>query len=391
MRVDWEKSLNEFLDRYRDRAISRRSLLRFIGLTGLSLGVVGGPWVREARADWTIRFDGWGGTTSAAFKKYCFDPFCELTTIKVIEKEIGDPDEYFEKVKKSFNAEGMPTGEYNIVHLSGLPEYARYVHHDFGLILEEKRIPNLTYVMPAMLDPYREITPEGLSGVPYDYGVTGIAYNTKHVSGEEAEKMGVGLLWNEKLKGKIGTDKNWKTNIWYAALHTGQNPNRIRNQKDVWAALAAQKPLIKSYWQTGAEQVNLLAKGVIAATPAWSGRIANLQAGGAPIGFFIPKDALAWHECMFAIRGSNKSAASIFINFLLAPETAIAVAQGQKYPPSLDPTKVPMPEAVQKLYAFDPTGKLENLTFADHGYWNGHADEWSAKWEEIRTGKTKKG
>ncbi len=53
------------------------------------------------------------------------------------------------------------------------------------------------------------------------------------------------------------------------------------------------------------------------------------------------------------------------LNFMLEPAAAIAVANGQNYPTSLDPTKVAMPDEVKKLPAFDPTGKLDGYLFAD--------------------------
>ena len=74
------------------------------------------------------------------------------------------------------------------------------------------------------------------------------------------------------------------------------------------------------------------------------------------------------------------------LNYMLDPKAAIAVAIGQKYPPSLDPTKVPMPEEVQKLPAFDPTGKLEGYLFADPAYWNGNQIEFAEKWDRIKAG-----
>jgi spermidine/putrescine transport system substrate-binding protein len=48
-----------------------------------------------------------------------------------------------------------------------------------------------------MIKPLREITKGTLSAVPYDLGQTGIAYNTKHISKEKAEKLGASLLWDK--------------------------------------------------------------------------------------------------------------------------------------------------------------------------------------------------
>ncbi|MDN3722054.1 hypothetical protein QW131_29930 [Roseibium salinum] len=37
---------------------------------------------------------------------------------------------------------------------------------------------------------FRNVTDGKLSCVPYDYGTTGIAYNRKHISDEEAKEKG---------------------------------------------------------------------------------------------------------------------------------------------------------------------------------------------------------
>ena len=65
---------------------------------------------------------------------------------------------------------------------------------------------------------------------------------------------------------------------------------------------------------------------------------------------------------------------------------AIAVAEGQNYPPSLDPTKVDLGDKIPTLPAFDPSGKLEHLTFANPAYWNGNEADWSKKFGRVQKG-----
>jgi spermidine/putrescine transport system substrate-binding protein len=74
------------------------------------------------------------------------------------------------------------------------------------------------------------------------------------------------------------------------------------------------------------------------------------------------------------------------VNFMLDPETSIAVAEGQNYPPSLDPNKVKMTDKIAKLPAYDPTGTLKALTFGDPNYWAEHNDEWTKQWDRISKG-----
>jgi len=386
MKIDWCKKIDDAHQRYQRGELSRRSFVKFLTFAGASIGLVGGPFGRLTRYAWaetkSIRFDGWGGTTSEAFRKYAFDPFTKATGIKVIDGEFGDMDTYLTRVKASF----PPGGEFNLAHLSGVFDYARYVDLGFNSVLDESKIPNLQKVMVAMIKPYKAITDGKLSAVPYDLGQTGIAYNTKHIPKEKAEKLGAGLLWDKDLDKKLGSWGDWRTNIWYGALHTNQNPNDIKDMNAVWDALKAQQGMIKKYWASGAELMSLLANEEIYATVAWSGRVAHLQEQGHPIGFLAPKNCYSWQECIFVLKGSDMSAAEQLLNFMLEPSAAIAVAEGQKYPPSLDPTKVAMPESIKKLPAFDPTGKLEGYLFADPAYWNGHQLEWSEKWDRVKSG-----
>ena len=382
MPIKWSEQLDDFAERHRKGELSRRDFVKFLTIAGAAVGLVGGPFGRLSWAADSIRFDGWGGSTSEAFRKYAFDPFTKATGIKVIDGEFGDMDTYLTRVKASF----PPGGEFNLAHLSGVFDYARYIGLGYGSVLDESKIPNLQNVMKAMIEPYRAISDGKLSAVPYDVGQTGIAYNTKHIPEDKAKSLGAGLLWDKSLDGKLGSWGDWRTNIWYGALKTGQNPNKIDDLDAVWKALKEQQPMIKKYWGSGAELMSLLANEEIYATVAWSGRVAHLQEQGHPIGFLAPENCYSWQECIFVIKGTDMAVAEKLLNFMLEPTCAIAVAEAQKYPPSLDPQKVPMPESVKKLPAFDPTGKLQGYLFADPAYWNSHQVEWAEKWDRIKSG-----
>ena len=385
MKNDVQNKMDHLFERFMNGDMNRRDFLKYLGIAGAAAGLVGGPFspfTKQAFAAESIRFDGWGGVVSEAFREHAFKPFTKATGVKVIDGEFGDMDTYLTRVKASF----PPGGEFNLAHLSGVFDYARYAGLGYDVVLDESKIPNLKNVMSAMMEPYRGVTDGKLSAVPYDYGQTGIAYNTKYISKDKAEKLGASLLWDKKLNKKLGSWGDWRTNIWYGALHTGQNPNNIKDLKAVWNALREQVNMVKKYWGSGAELMSLLANEEIYATVAWSGRVAALQAQGHPIGFLSPHNCYSWQECIFVMKGTDLNVAHQLLNYMLEPAAAIAVAIGQKYPSSLDPTKVPMPEAVQKLPAFDPTGKLEGYLFADPAYWNGNQIEFAEKWDRIKAG-----
>jgi spermidine/putrescine transport system substrate-binding protein len=378
--MDNTKRYERLRERYMNGGIDRRSFLGLIGAAGLAYGVQT-PFARGAlAATEQVRFDGWGGVVSEAFRKHAFDPYTAKTGITVVDGTFGGGDEYLSRVKAS------QPGEYNIAHLSGVFDYARY--HNLGLssTLNEDNIPNLKYVIPKLTEVFRSVTDGSLSCVPYDYGTTGLAYNRKHISDEEMKEKGANILLDERFKGKIAGWSDWRTRIWYASLQTGQDPNGATDMDAIWEAVRAHRDLLLKYWSSGAELMSLLAEEEIYVTEAWSGRVYALQEQGHDIGYMDPPNGFGWQECLFVMKGSPMEPCEELLNFMLAPETSIAVAEGQSYPPALDPTKVDLGEKIPKLPAFDPSGKLDGLTFADPAYWNGNEQEWSKLFGRIQKG-----
>ncbi|HUF57416.1 MAG TPA: extracellular solute-binding protein [Thermohalobaculum sp.] len=379
--MDNTKRYERLLERYRNGDLPRRTFLGLIGAAGAAYGVAG-PLGRYARAqDVTqVRFDGWGGVVSEAFEELAFDPYEEKTGIEVVSGTFGGADEYLSRVKAS------QPGEYNIAHLSGVFDYARYVDLELGSELNEDNIPNLEFVIPRLVEVLRNYTGGTLSAVPYDYGTTGIAYNRDHVSEDEAKEKGASLLIDDAYNGKIGGWGDWRTRIWMGALQTGQDPNDIQDMEAVWDAIRTHRDMALKYWGSGAELMSLLAEEEIYVTEGWSGRIYALQDQGHPIGYVDPPNGYGWQECLFVLRGSPMEACEELLNFMLEPDVSIAVAEGQNYPPALDPAKVELTDRVKALPAFDPTGTLDGLTFADPAYWNGHEQEWSKEFGRIQKG-----
>ena len=365
--------------------VDRRTFVGLLGSAGIAAGVSGGVMAgmaQQARAAGTsLSFEGWGGVVSEALRKNAFDPYEAASGNKVINSTFGGENEVLTKIKAAGNADG-----HNILHSSGVSWYKRWVDAGYGSELNEANIPNLANVMEAIIAPFRVITPNSLSAVPYDYGTTGIAYNTKYITKEEAEELGANLLLKKELKGKIGGWADAANRAWYGALQSDQNPNDIKDWDAVWDKARENRDLVLKYWSSGAELMDLLAKEEIYVTEAWSGRAAALQAQGHPIGYIDPKNGLAWMESMFVLKGSPMAEAEELLNFMLDPATAIAVAEGQKYPPSLDPNKVEMTDVIKALPAYDPTGKLDKLLFRDPVVWNALEKDYTKAWNRVAKG-----
>ena len=379
--MDNTKRYERLLERYRNGDMDRRNFLGLIGAAGAAYGLQT-PFARYANAQTVqqVRFDGWGGVVSEAFRKHAFDPYTAATGINVVDGTFSGGDEYLAQVRSS------QEGEFNIAHLSGVFDYARYVNFGLTVELNTDNIPNMAMVMDALTDAYRSVTPDYLSAVPYNYGTTGLAYNRKYISDEEMKEKGASILIDEAYKDKIGGWSDWRTRIWYGALQTDQDPNNITDMDAVWDAIRSHRDLALKYWGSGAELMSLLAEEEIYVTEGWSGRIAALQEQGHDIGYYDPPNGFGWQECLFVIKGSPVEACEELLNFMLAPETSIAVAEGQNYPPALDGTKVDLGTKIPTLPAYDPTGTLDALTFADPAYWNGNEAEWSETFSRVQRG-----
>ena len=379
MKLTQTKRLERLQERHLNGGLDRRTFLGLTAAAAASAGILT-RWSGPALAAVTeVRFDGWGGVVQEAIDKYAFQPYTKKTGLKVVQGTFGDENEIITKIKTS------NPGDFQIVHSSGVEYYKKYVDGGWVSEINEANIPNMANVMTAMIEPFRKMTPK-LSAVPYDYGTTGIAYNTKVITEAEAKDKGVNLLIDKKFAGKIGGYQEMNTRVWYGALQSGQNPNDIKDIEAVWAKVREGRDLTKKYWGSGAELMDLLSKEEIVVTDAWSGRVAALQQQGRPIGYLDPKGSYAWMEDMLILKGSPMAECEELVNFMLDPPTAIAVAEGQNYPPSLDPNKVKLTDKIAKLPAFDPTGTMTSLTFADPIYWAANTDAWTKQWDRISKG-----
>lgn len=379
MKISTTKRLERLSERHGNGDLSRRTFLTLTAAAAASTGL-SMPWMGRALAAATeVRFDGWGGVVQEAIDKYAFQPYTAKTGLKVVQGTFGDENEIITKIKTS------SPGDFQVVHSSGVNYYIKYVNGGYNSELNEANIPNIKNVAEAMIVPFRKITPK-ISAVPYDYGTTGIAYNTEAISPEEAKEQGANLLTNKKYAGKIGGYADMTTRVWYAALQTDQDPNDIKDMDAVWAKVRETRDLAKKFWSSGAELMDLLSKGEIVVTDAWSGRVAALQQEGRPIGYLDPPKSYGWMEDMLVLKGSPMAECEELINFMLDPATSIAVAEGQSYPPSLDPTKVKLTDKIAALPAFDPTGTMESITFADPIYWADNEDAWTKQWDRISKG-----
>src|SRR5437899_3111229 len=174
MKISSTRRLERLQDRYANGGMDRRAFLGLTAAAAASMGVMT-SWGRNALAAVTeVRFDGWGGVVQEAIDKYAFQPYTAKTGIKVVQGTFDDENVVITKIKSA------SPGDFQIIHSSGVEYYKKYTDNGWTSEINEANIPNLANVMTAMIEPFRKMTPR-LSCAPYDYGTTGIAYNTKYI------------------------------------------------------------------------------------------------------------------------------------------------------------------------------------------------------------------
>ena len=82
--MDDTRRYERLRERFQNGDISRRNFFGLLGAAGAAYGLQM-PFARQAFAAGDVsqvRFDGWGGVVSEAFRKYAFDPYTAKTGVK---------------------------------------------------------------------------------------------------------------------------------------------------------------------------------------------------------------------------------------------------------------------------------------------------------------------
>jgi spermidine/putrescine transport system substrate-binding protein len=369
-------------DNHDDKAstgVSRRAFNQ-LGLASL-VGLVAMRSAPAWAAAESLTYYGFGGITQKSMNEAGLTPFSKATGIEVIEGTFGSETEVITRIKSG------GAGDLNVFANSGFEMYKRYIDLEANSELNEDNIPNLKLVSSVLVDGLRKLSPNGkLSAVPYNYGTTGVAYNTKYISREEAQKLGFKLLWDKRFAGKMAVSNSAMERIWSAAVHAGQDPNGIADTEAVWASLREQRTLVKKYWDSGAEVMDLLAKEEVVVADIWSTRATALKKQGYPIEYIEPEQCLAWMQNLFVLKGSPMETCEKLLNFLLQPEMNFGYCERTNNGSALDPKLVDFPQQLKDQAGFDPSGTFAGFSIPEGVYWAENLDRFESQWLRVAKG-----
>ncbi|MFI8522075.1 PotD/PotF family extracellular solute-binding protein [Streptomyces sp. NPDC085481] len=325
--------------------MSRRALLRGIGGTGAAAllagcGVPAAYVEPEDRAgrdlsarDRSLHFANWplyiDTDDDDASKRPTLDAFAKRTGISVrYTEEINDNDEFFGKISPAL-MNHQETGRDLVVISDWMA--ARFVRLGWVQEMDRAKQPNVArYLDPLLRSPAFD---QGRRhAVPWQSGITGIAYNRRKLGREIRSTKD---LWAADLRGKVtllsGLDES------FSLLMQGNDVDVTRWTADDFHALCEQiEGLVRTKHIrrfTGNDYIKDLSTGDVLACQAYSGDVIQLQADNPDIEFVVPEEgAELWAESlMIPNLARHKTSAEQLVDYYYEPEVAAELAAWVNY------------------------------------------------------------
>ncbi|MBH1934026.1 spermidine/putrescine ABC transporter substrate-binding protein [Streptomyces sp. AV19] len=243
-------------------------------------------------------------------------------------EEINDNDEFFGKISPAL-MNHQDTGRDLIVVSDWM--CARYVRLGWVQEMDRAAQPNVArHLDPLLRKP--SFDPERLHSVPWQSGITGIAYHRKKL-GREIRRTAD--LWRDDLRGRVtllaGMDEA------FSLLMQGNGADVTRWTADDFHRMTDQLRRLVSRRHirrfTGNDYIKELSSGDVLACQAYSGDIIQLQADNPDIEFVVPEEgAELWAESlMIPDLARHKANAERLIDFYYRPEVAAKLAASVNY------------------------------------------------------------
>ena len=203
------------------------------------------------------------------------------------------------------------------------------IHIGQGLLepLDLENIPNLNNSMSRFLD--TSVDPGNKYTVPYLWGMTALAHNTKYTKGDPNIDSWALMFESgpERYSGKLAFTDEREEVIATALAYLGYSVNS-RNKKELLEAgevLIKIKPHVKAFYP-GADETKALIVEDIIVGHEWNGEVLKASRKNPAVEWLLPKEGgTAWFDCMAIVKGApHKFTAETFINYMLRPEVAAA-------------------------------------------------------------------
>jgi spermidine/putrescine transport system substrate-binding protein len=250
------------------------------------------------------------------------DDFTKETGIKVVYSTFESNEAMYAKVKL------LRGKSYDVVVPSSY--FVEMMRRDKLLQeLDHSKLSNLVNLDPKLMD--QEHDPGNKFSIPYMWGATGLAYNTKHVP--EGSLTRWNQLLQPELKGKIILTDDLRDAFGLALRVKGysintKDPAQIKEAFDFLVKLKAS---VRVFDVTAIKQALISEEVWIG--PIWNGDYLVAEEENDKLAYVFPEEgALLWVDSFtIPVGAANVNNAYTFINYMLRPEVAVRCMEEYKY------------------------------------------------------------
>jgi len=236
-------------------------------------------------------------------------------------EDVNDNEEFFGKVQAPLS-QGQSIDRDIMILTDWMA--GRMVRLGYAEKKDKSLIPNEANLQDALKSPGWD--PSRDFSLPWQSGLTGIAYNPKLIGGDVTTIDQ--LFTDPKLKGKITALTEMPDTMGLVMQSNGDDPTKVDPAAFDRAIAKLQDAVdsgqIRQF--TGNDYAPLLAKGDVWACMAWSGDIVQLQLDNPDLVFVLPESGgNIWTDNMLIPLGGNVELASKFMDFVYDPAIAAQI------------------------------------------------------------------
>jgi putrescine transport system substrate-binding protein len=192
-------------------------------------------------------------------------------------------------------------------------------------------IPNAKNVDPSFVK--ADYDPDGKYTVPWQWGTTGLGYNTTKVPGGEIDSWKALYEPDPSLSGKISLLREVTDVIAGTLIYLGKDPNSTEDAdlKQVEETVRGLKPKLKKF--TSDTYIDELAANETYLAQGWSGDVYQAQGENDKVTYVIPKEgSLQWADVMVVPKTApHPKNAAKFMNYVLDPKVAAKISEYVSY------------------------------------------------------------
>lgn len=306
----------------------------------------------------------WGGKQTEAHTAAFFDPFLEVSGIKVVPATSPG----YGEIKAMVESGNI---QWDIVDLESFPYFAGvkegwYEPIDYSLV-DVSTMPQ-DWVQP--------------------YGVPTFVFG--YIVGARAEAFPDGApqtwaeFWDvERFPGPRSLQNYPVGNLEFALLADGVKPEDLYplDVDRAFRKLDEIKPYVKVWWESFAQPAQLLADGEVDLATAYNGRLVDLIEKGLDIELVWTTGFKSWGYWSILKGAPNKENAMKFLAFAARPEQQAAEAMNIAYGPPSPEAFQYIPEERAKMLPTHPDHADKMFTL-DERWWADHLDPILERWRD---------